>query len=104
MDDNQLLEISRKLESISNHQDFFKKKLIVLDKIESALLGNEYNKKGIIPLFEEHEKRLKLLEENLLLNSEAIKEDSKKINSWDKSIIAIVIGVIIFELTKQIIR
>jgi len=50
MQEEQLSEINRKLEFISNHYDFFKKKMLVLDKIETTILGNEYNKKGMSPI------------------------------------------------------
>jgi len=104
MNETQLSEINSKLESISNHQDFFKKKLLVLDKIETAILGNEFNKKGIAHLLDDHEGRISSIEDNILLNSKDIKANSEKISNWDKAIAAIVIAVVIFELTKEVIK
>lgn len=103
MQDEHLSEINRKLESISNHQDFFNKKLLVLDKIETAILGNEYNKKGMSHMLEDYEIRIDRLEKSNIIIDEAVKENSKKIAVWDKAIAAVIIAVVIFELTKQIV-
>jgi len=100
----QLVEINRKLESISNHYDFFKKKMDVLDKIETAILGNEYNKRGFVHMLDDFESRIKVIEENIIIMEENILQNSKKIENWDKALVAIIIAVAIFEITKHFIK
>ena len=104
MEQDQLTEINSKLEKISNHYDFFKKKMEVLDKIETAILGNEYNKRGITNLLDNYEKRIDDLEKDNIVSNESIKENSKKISNWDKGIAAIFVAIVIFELTKTIVK